>query len=73
VLISTFPSGAVDPSIDDDAFWARAQDAGLPVALHIGSFHADGPVARRRFEPAAVLPRRRPVSRGRTPCRWWRA
>jgi predicted TIM-barrel fold metal-dependent hydrolase len=29
----------------------------VPVALHIGSFHADGPVKRRRFDPAAVLPR----------------
>jgi predicted TIM-barrel fold metal-dependent hydrolase len=57
VLISTFPSGAVEPSADDDAFWARAQEADLPVALHIGSFHADGPVARRRFDPLAVLPR----------------
>src|SRR5262249_40360697 len=57
VLISTFPNGAVEPSIADDPFWARAQEAGVPVALHIGSFHADGPVSRRRFEPAAVLPR----------------
>jgi predicted TIM-barrel fold metal-dependent hydrolase len=57
VLISTFPSGAVEPSIGDDPFWARAAAAGVPVALHIGSFHADGPVARRRFDPAAVLPR----------------
>ena len=29
----------------------------MPVALHIGSFHADGPVKQRRFDPAAVLPR----------------
>jgi predicted TIM-barrel fold metal-dependent hydrolase len=57
VLISTFPSGAVEPSPEDDPFWARAEEAGLPVALHIGSFHAGGPVARRRFEPDAVLPR----------------
>jgi predicted TIM-barrel fold metal-dependent hydrolase len=57
VLISTFPSGGVEPSTDDDGFWARAQEARLPVALHIGSFHADGPMARRRFEPLAVLPR----------------
>jgi predicted TIM-barrel fold metal-dependent hydrolase len=56
-LISTFPSGGVEPSPDDDPFWARVEEAGLPVALHIGSFHADGPVQRRRFEPAAVLPR----------------
>ena len=57
VLISTFPSGRVEPSIDDDPFWARAAEAGVPVALHIGSFHADGPVKVRRFEPDAVLPR----------------
>ena len=57
VLISTFPSGSVEPAAEDDPFWARAQEAGVPVALHIGSFHADGPVKRRRFEPLAVLPR----------------
>jgi predicted TIM-barrel fold metal-dependent hydrolase len=57
VLISTFPSGAVEPSPADDPFWARAQDAEVPVALHIGSFHAEGPVRERRFEAAAVLPR----------------
>jgi predicted TIM-barrel fold metal-dependent hydrolase len=57
VLISTFASGAVEPSADDDPFWARAEEAGVAVALHIGSFHADGPVKRRRFEPGAVLPR----------------
>jgi predicted TIM-barrel fold metal-dependent hydrolase len=57
VLVSTFPSGRVEPSRDDDPFWARAEEAGMPVALHIGSFHADGPVAERRFEPEAVLPR----------------
>ena len=57
VLVSTFPSGRVEPSRDDDPFWARVQDANVPVALHIGSFHADGPVKERRFEPEAVLPR----------------
>ena len=57
VLVSTFPSGRVEPSRDDDTFWARAQEAQIPVALHIGSFHADGPVKQRRFEPEAVLPR----------------
>jgi predicted TIM-barrel fold metal-dependent hydrolase len=57
VLVSTFPSGRVEPSRDDDPFWARAEEAGTPVALHIGSFHADGPVKERRFEPEAVLPR----------------
>jgi predicted TIM-barrel fold metal-dependent hydrolase len=57
VLISTFPNGTVEPTPADEPFWARAEEAGVPVALHIGSFHADGPVATRRFDPAAVLPR----------------
>jgi len=57
VLVSAFPSGRVEPSRDDDPFWARVQEAQIPVALHIGSFHADGPVKQRRFEPEAVLPR----------------
>lgn len=56
-LISTFPSGGVDPTPDDDPFWARAEAAGIAVALHIGSFLAEGPAKRRRFEPGAVLPR----------------
>jgi predicted TIM-barrel fold metal-dependent hydrolase len=57
MLISTFPSGRVEPSPDDDPFWARAAEADVPVALHIGSFQQGGPVQRRRFEPDAVLPR----------------
>ena len=57
VLISLFPSGGAEPAAADDPFWARAQEANVPVALHIGSFHADGPVKKRRFEPLAVLPR----------------
>ena len=57
VLISTFPNGSVEPSVADDPFWARLEEAGVPVALHIGSFHADGPPARRNFDPGAVLPR----------------
>jgi len=57
VVISTFPSGKTEPSDADDPFWARAEEANLPVGLHIGSFHPSGPPARRLFEPAAVLPR----------------
>ena len=57
VLVSTFPSGRVEPSRDDDPFWVRIEEAGVPVALHIGSFHPDGPAAQRRFEPEIVLPR----------------
>jgi predicted TIM-barrel fold metal-dependent hydrolase len=57
VLISLFPGGSAEPTAADDPFWARAQEARVPVALHIGSFHADGPVKKRRFDPLAVLPR----------------
>jgi hypothetical protein len=55
VLISTFPSGAVGsaPTMTPSG---RVEEAQVPVALHIGG-HADGPVARRRFDPLAVLPR----------------
>jgi predicted TIM-barrel fold metal-dependent hydrolase len=56
-LISTFPNGSVEPKPDDDPFWALAEEAEIPVALHIGSFHADGPAKRRSFDPGAVLPR----------------
>jgi predicted TIM-barrel fold metal-dependent hydrolase len=57
VLVSTFPAGAVTPSRDDDPFWARAEEAVVPVAFHIGSFAPDGPAKERRFEPETVLPR----------------
>jgi predicted TIM-barrel fold metal-dependent hydrolase len=38
VLISSFPNGSLDAKPEDDRFWARVQEAGLPVAVHIGSF-----------------------------------
>ena len=38
VIISAFPSGSLDASPDDDRFWAFAQEADVPVAVHIGSF-----------------------------------
>ena len=38
VVISAFPNGGLGAVPDDDRFWAFAQDAELPVAVHIGSF-----------------------------------
>jgi predicted TIM-barrel fold metal-dependent hydrolase len=38
VVISAFPNGTLDPAPEDDRFWAFAQDADIPVAVHIGSF-----------------------------------
>jgi predicted TIM-barrel fold metal-dependent hydrolase len=38
VVISAFPNGSLDPLDEDDRFWEIAQEANLPVAIHIGSF-----------------------------------
>src|SRR2546421_402732 len=35
VLISNWPSGGESISDADDAFWAAAQDEGVPVCIHI--------------------------------------
>ena len=37
-MISSFPNGSLSPRPEDDPFWARAQETGFPVAVHIGSF-----------------------------------
>jgi len=37
-VISSFPNGSLEPRPEDDRFWGLAQEAGLPVAVHIGSF-----------------------------------
>ena len=44
-LISSFPNGSLFPDASDDAFWARAEEAGYPVAVHIGSFMRSSPPA----------------------------
>jgi predicted TIM-barrel fold metal-dependent hydrolase len=38
VVISAYPNGTLDAAPDDDRFWAFAEEAGIPVAVHIGSF-----------------------------------
>jgi predicted TIM-barrel fold metal-dependent hydrolase len=38
VVISRWPNGEFDPSDEDDRFFAIAQEAELPVHVHIGSF-----------------------------------
>jgi predicted TIM-barrel fold metal-dependent hydrolase len=37
-IISSFPNGSLDHTPDDDRFFATAQEADFPVAVHIGSF-----------------------------------
>ncbi len=46
-VISSFPNGSLDPKPEDDRFWAVAQEAGFPIAVHIGSF-VRGDLAGRR-------------------------
>ena len=41
-VISAFPNGGVDPSPDDEPFWALAEQTGAPIAVHIGSFQPAG-------------------------------
>jgi predicted TIM-barrel fold metal-dependent hydrolase len=44
-VISSFPNGSLYPKAADDPFWARAQEAGFPIAVHIGSFLRTPPPA----------------------------
>ena len=46
-VISSFPNGSLDPKPEDDKFWALAEEAGVPIAVHIGSF-VRGSLAGRR-------------------------
>jgi predicted TIM-barrel fold metal-dependent hydrolase len=48
VVISRFPSGDFDASPDDDPFFGLAEEAGVPVAVHIGSFLRRNPDAKWR-------------------------
>jgi predicted TIM-barrel fold metal-dependent hydrolase len=38
VVISSFPNGSLEATPEDARFWELAQDADVPVAVHIGSF-----------------------------------
>ena len=46
-VISSFPNGTLDPKPEDDRFWALAEEAGFPIAVHIGSFVRGGMAGRR--------------------------
>ncbi|MFQ5514960.1 MAG: amidohydrolase family protein [Myxococcota bacterium] len=50
VIISSFPNGSLEPREEDESFWGLAQEADVPVAVHIGSFMGGRPVGggRRR-------------------------
>jgi len=38
VLLSAFPNGSRAPEPDDERFWGAVEAAGLPAAVHLGSF-----------------------------------
>ena len=43
VVISRMPNGDFESQPDDDRFWAVAQEASMPVGIHIGSFVRPNP------------------------------
>jgi predicted TIM-barrel fold metal-dependent hydrolase len=51
-MISSFPNGSLSPRPEDDPFWARAQESGFPVAVHIGSFLKTPPPGNTSKEKA---------------------
>jgi predicted TIM-barrel fold metal-dependent hydrolase len=42
-ILSAYPNGTASPDVDDERFWAFAEEASLPVAVHVGSFSRAGP------------------------------
>ena len=50
-VISSFPSGSMTPSRTDDPFWARVEEAGYPIAVHIGSFMKTVPPPPKSEKP----------------------
>ena len=36
VILSTWPSGATSLSVEDNAFWAEAEQLDMPVSIHLG-------------------------------------
>jgi predicted TIM-barrel fold metal-dependent hydrolase len=43
-VLSAYPNGTASPGPDDDRFWGLAEEAGLPLAVHVGSFGPDEPL-----------------------------
>jgi predicted TIM-barrel fold metal-dependent hydrolase len=54
VLINTFPSGKLYPSLEDDRFWAAALDLNMPVTVHVGLQKTDGPLFKYDKSPGEV-------------------
>jgi predicted TIM-barrel fold metal-dependent hydrolase len=54
VLINTFPSGKLYPSLEDDRFWAASLDLNMPVTVHVGLQKTDGPLFKYDKTPGEV-------------------
>ena len=61
VILSAYPSGNPKLSLDDDPFWAVAEDEGIPIHIHVGLRQAGGrqsgvaPAARTAQEVPTFL------------------
>jgi len=56
VILSRMPNGGFDVSPEDDTFFGLAEEAAMPVAVHIGSFLRDNPnLVFRRSDELAML------------------
>ena len=55
-VISSFPNGSLYPKAEDDPFWARAQEASFPIAVHIGSFLRSAPAPSADGEDTTWAP-----------------
>ena len=57
-VISSFPNGSLYPRAEDDPFWSRAQEAGFPIAVHIGGFlkgRPGGGAGKRERSPSLAF------------------
>ena len=62
LILSSYPNGTFNPSIEDESFWSEVQDWDYAIHLHFGFFNppgsAAGTLAGRKPPPTgALLPR----------------
>jgi predicted TIM-barrel fold metal-dependent hydrolase len=55
-VLSSFPNGSLVPKALDEPFWARAQEARFPIAVHIGSFLRQPPGGSAKAREKAWSP-----------------
>jgi predicted TIM-barrel fold metal-dependent hydrolase len=55
VVISSYPNGTLDAMPEDDRFWSFVQEAGVPIAVHIGSFLKSAPAKMPSLDTLAFM------------------